>query len=348
VLLAASINIDTPDDSDYREKILDFGDGRDELKIFGTTPAIERLDCAAKLFGEKTFRTSARQININTAFRIFNAAGFFFVLWKVAAVVDTIALTVWSLIFLATLELFAQISPAIRTWKKIRAVKLPTEKIPPAQIFTTDHAVEIKNLTFGYGDEKIFRDFSLTIKRGEQLAIVGESGSGKTTLLYLLTKLFPPDAGTISLGGKVAAATFGNVIFSASIRANFQMLCENISDEKIIAALKLCELDGFDLDAPIGEDGANLSGGERNRLQVALAVARDAEILILDEPTAGLDKIRAVKLVKNLVAAAHEKNQTLIIITHDSNYFSELGRFELQRDTARGSRFAVDSVKSVC
>lgn len=321
------IELKTADDSDYREKILDFSDGRDELKIFGTSPAIKILDDAAKNFGAENLRLTTRQINFDTTIRIVNAAGFFFMLLKLGAVVDTIGLTVWTLIFLATLELFAQIPNAVRTWKKIRAVELADEKFSTAQIFTTDKAVEIKNLTFSYGGEKIFDDFSLTIERGEKIALVGESGAGKTTLLYLLTKLFPPDKGTIALGGTIAASTFTNVIFSASIRENFRMLRENISDEEIFSALKICGLENFDIDVLIGEDGANLSGGERNRLQVALAVAQNAEILILDEPTAGLDKIRADNLIANLVAAY--KNRTLIIITHDSNYFAELGRVEL-------------------
>ena len=328
ILLAASIKNFQADDSDYREKILDLNDGRDELKIFGTTPAEKILDTAAENFGAKNFKLTARQINFDTAFKISGAAGFFFMLLKLAAVVDTIALTVWTLIFLATLEIFSQLPPAVRTWKKIHAVKLPDEKIFPAKILPTDKAVEIKNLSFGY-DKNIFENFSLTIERGERLALVGESGAGKTTLLYLLTKLFPPDAGTISLGGKISAATFTNYIFSASIRENFKMLHENISDEKIFSALKLCMLGETDIDAPIGEDGENLSGGERNRLLVALAVAKDAEILILDEPTAGLDKIRAEKLIANLLDDAQKKNRTLIVITHDSNYFSELGRIEL-------------------
>ena len=199
--------------------------------------------------------------------------------------------------------------------------------MPPAQIFSTDKAVEIKNLSFGYGGGKIFDNFNLTIERGEKLAIVGESGAGKTTLLYLLTKLFPPDSGTIAINGKISAATFTNYIFSTSIRYNFEMLHGNISEEKILAALNASGLENFDLDAKIGEDGAKLSGGERNRLQIALALASEPDILILDEPTAGLDKICAEKLVENLILAT--KNRTLIIITHDSNYFMELGRVEI-------------------
>lgn len=328
ILLATQIDIKSADDSDYREKLLDFSDGRDELKIFGTKPAIKSLNAVSKSFGEENFRLTARQINFDTTFKVMNAAGFFFILLKVSAVADTITLTVWSLIFLATLEIFAQIPPAIRIWRKIRRLKdYKIKSLPPAQILHTDKAVEIKNMSFGYGGEKIFDDFNLTIEHGEKITIVGESGAGKTTLLYLLMKLFEPDSGTIAINGKISSSTFTNYIFSASIRENFKILHENITDEEILTALKTCELENFDIDSTIGEDGANLSGGERNRLQIALALAKDAEILILDEPTAGLDKICAEKLIKNLIAL---KNRTLIIITHDSNYFSEMERIELE------------------
>ena len=328
VIFSALVEVKAADDSIYREKLLDFTDGRGELKIFGTTPAIKSLDTAAKTFGAETFKLTARQINFDTAIKIFVAAGFFFMLLKLGAAVDKIALTVWALIFLATLELFTQIPPAIRTWKKIRAVTLPEEKFSPAQILPTSHAVEIKNLRFGYA-ENLFDDLNLTVERGEMTAIVGESGAGKTTLLYLLTKLFAADSGKIFVGGKISAATFTNYIFSASIRANFQIFCGDVTDEKIFYALKICGLESFDIDSDIGEDGAKLSGGERNRLQIALALATNPEILILDEPTAGLDKFRAESLVNNLVDDCKKNNRTLIVITHDSNYFSELGRFEL-------------------
>lgn len=325
VVIAWHIEEKTADDSDYRGKILDLNSGREELKIYGTNSAIKILDKLAKEFGEENLSITARKIEIEMAFRILNVAGMFFILMNLSAVVDRISLTVWSLILLATLEIFVQIPSAIGTWKKIRRLKAyKVNNLTPAQNLKTNYAVEIRNLDFGYNGEKIFDNFSLKIERGEKIAIVGESGAGKTTLLYLLTKLFAPDSGKIGVNGTIGAATFNNYIFSSSIRANFEILHGNITEEEIFNALRISGLENVDIDANIGENGWNLSGGERNRLQIALALAKGAEILILDEPTAGLDRVRAEKLVEKLIEAT--KNRTLIVITHDSNYFLELGR----------------------
>ncbi|MCR5833122.1 MAG: ATP-binding cassette domain-containing protein [Selenomonadaceae bacterium] len=330
VLITALIPINRADDSDYRGKILDFGDGHDELNIYGTTAAINILDKSADKFTCDDLKNTARQINFDTMFKVINAVGIFILLLKLSAVVDRITLTVWALIFLALLELFGQIPTAIRTWKKIRAVNLVDEKFSSAQILQTDNAVELRSVGFAYADDFIFSDLNLTIKHGEILTIVGESGCGKTTLLYLLMGMFAPNVGTIAISGTVAAATFNNVIFASSIRDNFLMMRDDITDEEIISAMNLCGLNGFDINVPLGEDGANLSGGERLRLQIALAVAQDTDILILDEPTAGLDDSHADKLIANLIACAEQKNRTLIIITHDSNKFAGIGRFNLK------------------
>ena len=134
-----------------------------------------------------------------------------------------------------------------------------------------------------------------------------------------MTKLFQPNAGEISVNGKISAATHENFIFSKSIRFNFEMFHENISDEEIFSALEICRLENFDIDSEIGEDANFLSGGERTRLQIALALAKNPEILILDEPTAGLNKNLAENLIDEIILDSTKKNRTLIIITHDSN-----------------------------
>ena len=156
----------------------------------------------------------------------------------------------------------------------------------------------------------------MQIERGEKVLIAGESGAGKTTLLYLMMKILQPDSGEILTSGKVAAATSTNYIFSQSIRFNFEIYAD---DAEILNCLKICQLENFDIDTEIGEDAAKLSGGERGRLQIALALAKNPDVLILDEPTAGLDKNIAENLIAALVEDCNKKNRTLIIITHDLN-----------------------------
>ena len=181
-------------------------------------------------------------------------------------------------------------------------------------------SLKLQNVDFAYDDKNfVLKNFNLQIERGEQIAIVGESGAGKTTLLYLMTKLFSPNGGNIFTGGKVCAATPENFIFSKSIKYNFEMLNEDISAEKIFEVLQICQLGDFDIDSEIGENANFLSGGERVRLQIALALSKNPEILILDEPTAGLDKNRAEILIDKIIADSAKKNRTLIVITHDTD-----------------------------
>ena len=299
------------DDSNYREKILDFYDGRDELKIFGTTPAVENLNCAAKNFGIEHFHTKSRDINFDTLINILNAAFTCIILYQISLHVDKISLTVWALVLISFNFKF-----------QFATLKI-NEKIfsnNPCALSPKPYALKLTNVNFSYNDAQfIFQDFNLEVQRGEHLAIVGESGSGKTTLLYLMTKLFQPDKGSVEVNGTIAAATSTNYIFSESIRENFKILHENISDEEIFSALKICQLNDFDISAQIGEDGANLSGGERVRLQIALAIAKNPEILILDEPTAGLNKNLAENLIAAIVEDSAKNNRTLIVITHDLN-----------------------------
>lgn len=312
------------DDSTYREKILDFYDGRDELKIFGTTPAVESLNCAAENFGDNHFAAKSRDINFDTLINILNAAFTCILLYQISLHVDRISLTVWALILISVTAIFnfklVTLSFKLLGFSKSYKLKTPNSNI----------AVRINKMNFSYNDAQIiFKDFNLEVKRGEHIAISGESGAGKTTLLYLMMKLFTPDSGSVEVNGTISAATSTNYIFSESIRANFKILHENISDEKILSAMKICQLDDFDIDAQVGEDAANLSGGERVRLQIALAVAKNPDILILDEPTAGLNKILAEKLIAAIIDDAKKNNRTLIIITHAEINFPNCRRITI-------------------
>lgn len=313
-ILSWRVNFGAADDSEYRAKILDFH-GVDELKIFGTAPALKKLDATAEKFGRAQAEISWRQVRFDTLIKILAAAGICAILLELSAAVGKVELTVWALILLAALELFAGIPAAVRTYKKIRGAETPAVENKIAQDVATDFAVELSNVSFGYdAARKVLENFSMKIGRGERWAIVGESGAGKTTLVYLLTKLFAADSGTVAVSGTVAAATSTNYIFSESVRANFEIYGGEFAE-----ALKICQLEDFELDAAIGEDGAKISGGERVRLQTALALAKNPDVLILDEPTAGLDRVRAEKLVDAVLADSAKKNRTLIVITHDLN-----------------------------
>ena len=201
---------------------------------------------------------------------------------------------------------------------------------PPPTVETleknpSDAIISVDNIKFGFDGRTVLDGLNLKVIRADRIAIVGESGSGKTTLLRLMTGLLSPDEGSISINGSIAAATSTNYIFSGSIRENFLMLNPTVDEATMIDCLKIAQLDGFDLDVEPGVDGARLSGGQRCRLQTALALASKADVLILDEPTAGLDRKTAERLIDELL----KQSATLIVITHDpivANRFDKIYR----------------------
>ncbi len=309
VLIARAIDEKPIDDGDYRAALIDFNDGRDEIFI------ADAFDGARKILdrqAEKLSTVDNRIVNADSVCSLVNAAVLCIVLYELSARLDTIGLSMHLFVLLINVETTAMIPSAIRLNKKIFPIDETTEpdieKKP-----STEKMIEIKNLKFGYDGRTVLDNFSLDVHRADRIAIVGESGVGKTTLLYLIMGLLTPTEGSIKVGGTIAAATNADYIFSTSIRENFLILHPSITNEKILECLKIAQLDDVDIDAEIGLDGARLSGGQRCRLQTALAVASDAEVLILDEPTAGLDRATADRLVENLLGLS----KTLIVITHD-------------------------------
>jgi len=206
--------------------------------------------------------------------------------------------------------------------------------------------LEARQLSFAYpGSRPPWQGLDFCIHPGQHTAIIGESGAGKTTLGYLLTALYAPSSGRLALNGLpyatctdsasepcltplqvrrlLPAALQGSYIFSSSLRDNFLRLHPSLTTAEIEAALHLAQLDHVvaglpdGLDTPLGPDGARLSGGQRSRLLTALALARPAPLLLLDEPTAGLDAATATALMTSLLQEADRRQQTLVIITHD-------------------------------
>ena len=199
-------------------------------------------------------------------------------------------------------------------------------------------------LSFSYeGQLPILQKLNFSLQNGEKLAILGESGSGKTTLFHLLLRLWEPDQGRLSLNSRsyteysaaeirsyFAAAAQSCYIFNETIRECFQRLYPGIADETIWQALEIAQLaavlrehpDG--LERKTGPDGALLSGGQRQRLLLALAFASPAPILLLDEPTAGLDAANSAALTSSFLR--HFAQRTLLVITHDQQLADKMDR----------------------
>jgi subfamily B ATP-binding cassette protein MsbA len=172
--------------------------------------------------------------------------------------------------------------------------------------------IEFRGVCFGYerdGESKeVLHDVSLTVRRGEVVALVGPSGAGKSTLVNLLPRFFDVTGGAIllddhdvrdltlvSLRKQIGKVTQETVLFNDTVRNNIAYGQPDVAMERIVAAAKAAHADEFiarlpqGYDTVIGERGARLSGGERQRLAIARALMKDAPILILDEATSSLD-----------------------------------------------------------
>jgi ABC-type bacteriocin/lantibiotic exporters, contain an N-terminal double-glycine peptidase domain len=195
--------------------------------------------------------------------------------------------------------------------------------------------IRFEQVQFSYGARKdVFSDFSLTIARGKTTAIIGESGSGKTTLVSLLQKLYPLKSGKILINGQdinyFTSDTLRELI--TSVPQQLSLFSGNVVDnialgeyspdfERILAIIKELGLNSFierlplGLNTYIGENGATLSGGEKQRLAIARALYRNPEIIILDEATSSLDS-ESELFVKKIINRLKSEKKTVIIIAH--------------------------------
>jgi ABC-type bacteriocin/lantibiotic exporter with double-glycine peptidase domain len=191
---------------------------------------------------------------------------------------------------------------------------------------------EFKNVSFSYADNKVLDNLSFKIKANEKIASVGKSGAGKTTIFNLLSKMYDNYSGEIliddvdikeldkdTIRGNITIISQNPYIFNFTIKENFQLIKEDVTDEEIIKACKLACLDDFINELPlkydtlIGEGGINLSGGQKQRLAIARALIQKTEIILFDEATSALDN----ETQKQITTAINNlKGYTIIIIAH--------------------------------
>lgn len=170
--------------------------------------------------------------------------------------------------------------------------------------------IELKNISFSYGSQFVFSNYSLTLPEHGVTAILGPSGSGKTTLLRLICGLLHPKS------GRITAPSPSAIVFQDSRLIPWLTVAENIraplssQSLDITAWLRLVELDGMENKYP-----RELSGGQARRVALARAMAFDAPILALDEPFSGLDAPLTLRLMK--IIKEQSKERSVLLVTHN-------------------------------
>jgi ATP-binding cassette subfamily C protein CydC len=210
-------------------------------------------------------------------------------------------------------------------------IKEPTEAEPQF----TDNTLNLYDIRYHYpgSESSVIEQFSLQLTPGKKIALLGPSGCGKSTLVQLMLKFRSPDAGRLSLGGvpyhqlsgasiraQFAVATQSSHLFNTTIRENLLLGNPNASQSEIENACRIAQIDQFidtlpeGYDTEVGELGVRLSSGQLRRITLARALLKQAPLLILDEPTEGLDSDTEQRLIEALMAHCHDRG--LLWITH--------------------------------
>ena len=210
--------------------------------------------------------------------------------------------------------------------------------------------LKLENVTFSYdGTREVLKQVNMTFPETGMTAIVGESGCGKSTVVNMLFGAFRPNSGIVTVGGKaletlsresyyshLAVVSYNTYIFSQTVRENFFLANSAVSDTEIYDALKKVNLDRFirengGLDKVISEDAANISGGQKQRLALAVNLVADKNVYIFDEATSNIDIESEAIIMDNIKALSREKS--VIVISHrlanvvpsDRIYYMESG-----------------------
>ena len=252
--------------------------------------------------------------------------------------VYAIGMTISAFMLYASLESAGSYSSLLHTVsvcvdKANTILSLNTMDIDGKDIVPQNHDIALSHVSFSYDKRKIIDDVSLSIPQKTTTAIVGPSGGGKSTLCNLIARFWDVDCGEITLGGvnvkdysmnslmENFAFVFQTVyLFADTIENNIKFGRQGASHEEVVEAARKACCHDFIMKLPdgyntvIGEGGASLSGGEKQRISIARAIMKDAPIIILDEATANVDPENEKELVDAVEALTKEK--TIIMIAH--------------------------------
>jgi phospholipid/cholesterol/gamma-HCH transport system ATP-binding protein len=183
--------------------------------------------------------------------------------------------------------------------------------------------IKVEHVKKSYGENEVLKDISFTVARGEVVALVGFSGSGKSTALRIVAGLDKCDSGTVKLSSEKVSMSFqysalfdslsvrDNIAFPFEVGENLKPLSLDVINKKVDDTLNLVGL-------PNTQDlfPAQLSGGMKKRVSFARAIIDDPEIILYDEPTAGLDPMASTVIEDLIVKLQHKMNAASVVVTH--------------------------------
>ena len=192
--------------------------------------------------------------------------------------------------------------------------------------------IEYKNVDFGYSKEKILQNINVIIERGEYVLVIGPNGAGKSTFIKCMLGLVTPTHGEVTIDG-ISVKDFNNwnsISYVAQRATQLQTslpisvaeivsmgVTTKVTKEQILEQLRLVDMEEY-----LVENVHNLSGGQQQRVFIARALLSNPEIIVLDEPTVGLD-VQTVKSFYELISKLHKLGKTVIMVTHDMHMLSE-------------------------
>ncbi len=207
------------------------------------------------------------------------------------------------------------------------------DKPDSQELIVRSGEIIFENVSFHYGEKKLFENKHAHIRGGEKVGLVGFTGAGKSTFISLILRFFPLQRGRILIDGQeIANATLESlrrqialipqdpILFHRTLRENISYGKPEAAEEEIIAAAQLAHCDAFirscpgGYEAKVGERGTKLSGGEKQRIAIARAILADAPILILDEATSSLDSVTEKYIQDSLKKLM--QNRTTLVIAH--------------------------------
>ena len=336
--------------AEARAEAGDLAAGLAELKAYGAhTRIIDRLDASSRNW-VKAQRQLANRSVFNTAVLALAAPATFVIGFGSAAAAGAPAALAALAGFIAFAlfegaaplvqagELFGRTAEAAKRLRALDRMKPLVASPETALPLEPGWAVEIRSLTFTYpgADRPALDDVSLTLAEGSRLALVGASGSGKSSLVKLLMRFYAPQSGDILLGGspvehhrpdhvreRFALVDQRAELLSTTIRANLWIANPDAEEDALWEALEQAKAADFVRAMPdglaswIGENGALVSGGQARRLALARAFLKDAPILLLDEPTEGLDAETEAEFLDALDAWLNaDRRRSVLMVTH--------------------------------